>query len=67
VAHLQCIICGGDHEPHPMMCDDAGMDEQIVRLGARRWNRLTAQVHRAIWGEDVKRPTRTIPYKGDWR
>ena len=36
----RCMICGTDHQPGGQ-CDDAGMDRQIERMGARRWNRIT--------------------------
>jgi hypothetical protein len=40
---LRCILCGGDHEPSAARCDELGMDREIARLGARRWNRLSVQ------------------------
>lgn len=43
---LQCMICGGDHEPSFANCDDAGMDEQIKKMGDTKWRRLTAMVSR---------------------
>jgi hypothetical protein len=36
-----CIVCGGEHESHPAVCDPKGMERQIAKLGARTWNRLT--------------------------
>jgi hypothetical protein len=44
-----CIVCGGDHQPHPLMCDDAGMERQIKKLGARRWNQITGHINRTIF------------------
>ena len=38
---LKCVVCGGDHVPHPAVCDPEGMQRQIAKLGARTWNRLT--------------------------
>jgi hypothetical protein len=36
-----CLVCGGDHQPSPTVCDSEGMDRQAERMGARRWNRIT--------------------------
>jgi hypothetical protein len=44
---MRCIVCGGDHQPAPLVCDPAGMDREIKRMGARRWNRITARVRDA--------------------
>ena len=41
---MNCIVCGGDHMPSPSTCDVDGMDRQIAKLGAKRWNALTAHV-----------------------
>lgn len=43
---MNCIICGGAHMPRAENCDSDGMDSQAARLGARRWNALTAHVSR---------------------
>ena len=43
---MRCILCGGDHEPHPARCDDEGIDREIARMGARRWNQLANQAQR---------------------
>lgn len=43
---MRCIVCGGDHQPRADLCDDAGMDREAAKLGARRWNQLTAHVAR---------------------
>jgi hypothetical protein len=51
---VRCIVCGGGHEPHPILCDEAGMDEQARKMGARRWNRITAQINNAILGPILK-------------
>lgn len=42
----RCIVCGGDHQPTSDTCDSDGMDREIKRLGARRWNQLTAHISR---------------------
>lgn len=45
---LRCIVCGGEHQPTgAFSCDADGMDREIDRIGARRWNQITAQVMRA--------------------
>lgn len=44
---MRCIVCGGDHEPSPSICDSDGMDREAFKLGAKRWNALTAHVMRA--------------------
>lgn len=41
-----CIVCGGDHNPHPADCDAAGMDAQAAKLGSRKWNQITGQVQK---------------------
>jgi hypothetical protein len=43
---MRCIVCGGDHQPSPSVCDSDGMDREIARLGYKRWNALTAHVAR---------------------
>lgn len=43
---MRCIVCGGDHQPSAAACDPDGMDREIARLGAKRWNALTAHVSR---------------------
>ncbi len=45
---MRCIVCGGDHEPRVNACDPEGMDREAARLGAKRWNALTAHVSRVI-------------------
>lgn len=40
---IRCMVCGGDHEPNPAVCNSDGMDREIERLGSRRWNRIAAQ------------------------
>lgn len=41
-----CIVFGGDHQPHPLRCDDAGMDKQAKKIGARCWNQITGHIQR---------------------
>lgn len=41
---VRCIVCGGGHEPRLDICDPNGMDKEIERIGARRWNAITANV-----------------------
>lgn len=44
---VYCIVCSGEHQPtSPMVCDEDGMDREIARMGAQRWNRITKQVMR---------------------
>ena len=43
---MRCIVCGGDHEPSASICDADGMDREAARMGARKWNAITAQVMR---------------------
>ena len=43
---MRCIVCGGDHQPRADVCDPAGMDREAARMGAKRWNAITAQVMR---------------------
>jgi hypothetical protein len=41
---MRCIVCGGDHQPSPSVCDSEGMDREAAKIGAKRWNALTAHV-----------------------
>lgn len=45
---MKCIVCGGNHQPRADICDSDGMDREIARLGAERWNAITAHVSRVI-------------------
>jgi hypothetical protein len=40
---MRCILCGGDHEPEPKLCEQnpEGMDREINRLGSMRWARMS--------------------------
>jgi hypothetical protein len=49
---MRCIVCGGDHQPSSDVCDPEGMDREIARLGAKRWNALTAHVSRTLNRKD---------------
>lgn len=44
---LRCIACGTDHDPTETKCSDEGMGRQIARMGARQWNRITAQLQKS--------------------
>lgn len=37
-----CVVCGGSHSPSSTLCDQHMMDKQISKMGARKWNTLTA-------------------------
>ncbi len=43
---MRCIVCGGDHQPSATVCDLDGMDREIARMGAKKWNAITSQVMR---------------------
>jgi hypothetical protein len=43
---MNCIVCGGDHAPRAESCDSGGMNLLAAKLGARRWNALTAHISR---------------------
>jgi hypothetical protein len=40
---VRCILCGGDHAPQTVVCDEAGMDREIERMGPRLWTRLSRE------------------------
>ena len=45
---MRCIVCGEDHQPSASVCDPDGMDREAAKLGAKRWNYLTAHVSRTL-------------------
>jgi hypothetical protein len=55
---MRCIVCGGDHQPCASVCDPDGMDREVARLGAKRWNELTAHVSRVLNRKDQEDASR---------
>jgi hypothetical protein len=44
---MRCIVCGGDHQPQASVCNLDGMDREVSRMGAKKWNAITSQVMKA--------------------
>jgi len=61
---MRCLVCGGNHLPSASVCDPDGMDREATRLGAKRWNALTAHVSRVLRSIDDEEAVRAMHAAG---